>query len=230
MTPIEDVLLWAVAQKGKPYIFGAEARASDPNPRAFDCSELVQWACDRAGVTPAVPDGAYNQWRASKDHGLLMPVADAIRTRGACGWVGDGTGSGRGAITHVVFFLGDGTTVEARGHAWGVGTWPAAKRFDFAGLLPGIDYSPAPPPYPVPSTPPAEADMAVIVVPTGSGVPANEVDRNFLVGAYRTPLPQGPDGARQLAELEKIHGPQRFVSDLTWDLYKANAPLRTTDK
>lgn len=139
---IEDVLLHSLTQAGKRYIFGAEAQASDPNPTAFDCSELVEWSCARAGVTPRVPDGAYNQWRASKDARLFLPVDEGMRTRGALLWVGDGTGSGRDAITHVAWSLGDGTTIEARGSKWGVGTWPSAGRFNFAGFLPGIDYTP----------------------------------------------------------------------------------------
>jgi cell wall-associated NlpC family hydrolase len=134
---IEDVLLIALTQRGKPYIFGAEAKASDPNPKAFDCSELVEWSCGRAGVTPTMPDGAYNQWK----HCDAMPVTQGMRTRGALLFVGDGKGSGRNAITHVAWSLGDGTTVEARGRAWGVGCWPSVNRFDFAGLVPGIDYT-----------------------------------------------------------------------------------------
>lgn len=157
LVPVETVLLNALAMKGKPYVFGAEAKASDPSPSAFDCSELVEWSCGHAGV-PGIPDGAYNQWQLSKRRGLLMPVPQGVRTRGALLWAGDGTGTGRDAIVHVAWSLGDGTTIEARGKAWGVGSWPAARRFTFAGLLPGIDYTPAPPPFPIPDPP--EADMS----------------------------------------------------------------------
>jgi cell wall-associated NlpC family hydrolase len=31
-----------MSQVGKQYIFGAEANPNDPNPRDFDCSELVE--------------------------------------------------------------------------------------------------------------------------------------------------------------------------------------------
>lgn len=141
MPHIEDVLLWAIAQRGDRYIFGAEAQASDPNPDAFDCSELVEWACARAGVSPRVPDGAYNQWQHTKAHGKRLDLEDGITIRGALLFVGDGTGTGRNAITHVAWSLGDGTTIEARGAKWGVGTWPSTSRFDFAGLIPGVDYS-----------------------------------------------------------------------------------------
>lgn len=142
MVHIEDVLLWSLAQKGKPYIFGAEAKATDPNPSAFDCSELVEWSCARAGVTPRVPDGAYYQREHCRKSGMGIPLGQGLRTRGALLFVGDGTGVGRDAITHVAWSLGDGTTIEARGAKWGVGTWPSTNRFDFAALIPGVDYSP----------------------------------------------------------------------------------------
>lgn len=139
MPHIEDVLLWSLAQEGDRYLFGAEANIADADPDAFDCSELVQWSCARAGVIPTVPDGAYNQWQHTK--ALSIPVDAGIRRRGSLLFVGDGTGAGRDAITHVAWSLGDGTTIEARGSRWGVGTWPAASRFDFAALVPGVDYS-----------------------------------------------------------------------------------------
>lgn len=143
ITP-DDVLAQALAQDGDRYIFGTETSPLDPNPDAFDCSELVEWSCARAGVSPKVPDGAFYQWR----HARGVTVAQGIATRGALLFVGDGTGVGRDAITHVAFSLGDGTTIEARGRKWGVGTWAAPGRFSFAGLIPGVNYSAHPAPRP----------------------------------------------------------------------------------
>lgn len=40
----------AEAQVGKPYILGAEASPRDPDPPAFDCSELVEWLYARSGT------------------------------------------------------------------------------------------------------------------------------------------------------------------------------------
>lgn len=142
MPHIEDVLLFAIAQDGDRYLFGAEAKATDPNPGAFDCSELVEWSCARAGVSPQMPDGAYNQRQHCRNTGMGIPLGQGLRTRGALLFVGDGVGTGRDAITHVAWSLGDGTTIEARGKKWGVGTWPSTNRFDFAGLVPGVDYTP----------------------------------------------------------------------------------------
>lgn len=139
---IEDVLLWSLAQDGDKYVFGAEVPLAASDSDRWDCSELVEWSCGKAGVLPRVPDGAYYQWQHCNKSRLNIPVERGITTRGALLFVGDGTGVGRDAITHVAWSLGDGTTIEARGKAWGVGSWPSAGRFDFAGLLPGVDYSP----------------------------------------------------------------------------------------
>ena len=143
--PAESFVDVCLSQSGDKYVFGAEASPLDPNPSAFDCSELVEWASKRAGISPTVPDGAYNQWK----HCQALTVSHALTVRGALLFVGDGTGSGRNAIHHVAVSLGDGTTIEARGSKWGVGTWGASGRFDFAGAIPGVDYSGKPKPRPV---------------------------------------------------------------------------------
>jgi len=86
MTHIEDVLLWAIAQKGDRYVFGAEvaATAADATDATeWDCSELVEWSSRKAGVQPRVPDGAFNQWAACRQAGTMIGVVDGINTRGA---------------------------------------------------------------------------------------------------------------------------------------------------
>lgn len=138
--PVEDVLWWSTTQDGDRYVFGAEVPLSASDSDQWDCSELVEWSCGKAGVRPIVPDGAYYQWKHCRTAGKLIPVAEGIATRGALLFVGSGKGTGRNAITHVAWSLGDGTTIEARGTRWGVGSWPSAGRFDFAGLVPGIEY------------------------------------------------------------------------------------------
>lgn len=144
MTHIEDVLLFAIAQEGKPYILGAEADAADPDPPAFDCSELVQWACDRAEVAPVMPDGAYWQYRHCLLNGTLISVDAGIATRGALLFRENvSVPSKFDDVPHVALSAGDGMTVEARGRAWGVGSWGSPGRFQAAGLIPGVDYSPS---------------------------------------------------------------------------------------
>lgn len=151
MTGIEEILLFALTETGKEYEFGAEVAPSATGAAEWDCSELVEWACSKSGVT--MPDGAFNQWRRTVDKGTSCSVQDAMATRGALLFVGSGQGSGRKAITHVAFSLGDGTTIEARGEKWGVGSWSSANRFDFGGRIPGADYSGASKPITKPPLP-----------------------------------------------------------------------------
>lgn len=62
-----------LSQVGKRYIFGHEVELSDPDPLAFDCSELVQWLFWQLGFKD-VPDGSYNQYDYSKPVVERMPL------------------------------------------------------------------------------------------------------------------------------------------------------------
>lgn len=141
-----DTLVWLMQQQtGDRYIFGAEADLSDPDPSAFDCSELVQWACARCGVQPTMPDGSWIQWQHCRNHGTLISIEEAIRTKGALLFVfgSDPSGKNRPKSAHVAVSLGDGRTIEARGTRYGVGSWSVAGRgWTHAALIPGVDYSP----------------------------------------------------------------------------------------
>lgn len=174
---IEVALLFSIAQDGERYVFGTEVPGTTSD--RWDCSELVEVACRAAGIRPTVPDGAYYQWR----HCTPITVEKGIHTRGALLFVGDGTGVGRDAITHVAWSLGNGTTIEARGTAWGVGVWPTADRFDFAGLVPGASYG-QPAPFPIPA-PPIEEDKLVISIKWFKGEPSAPGDQTDLTAAYR---------------------------------------------
>jgi cell wall-associated NlpC family hydrolase len=137
-------LATALAQKGKPYLWGATAQISDPNPQAFDCSELVKWAAGRVGVP--IPDGANAQYVYVRDHGATMTVDQALHTPGALLFhfgheprdVGDNPSD-----SHVAISVGDGIhTIEARGHAYGTGIFEATGGrsgfFNYAGMIPGM--------------------------------------------------------------------------------------------
>lgn len=126
-----DFVTVCLTQAGDPYVFGAEASGSDPNPRAFDCSELIEWACARVGVK--FVDGSVNQINACARAGREIPLAQGIRTRGAVLFR-------RGNPNHIAVSLGDGRTIEARGRAYGVGSFQATGRFERAGLIPGLRY------------------------------------------------------------------------------------------
>ena len=129
----------ALSQSGKPYVWGSSASATDANPVSFDCSELTKWAAARSGVT--IPDGAAHQYVWLKEQGATMTVQQALQTPGALlfsfgGEPQPGLG-GEPAHAHVAISLGNGKTIEARGHAYGVGVFDAGDRFNYAGLIPG---------------------------------------------------------------------------------------------
>jgi cell wall-associated NlpC family hydrolase len=135
---VDDFIATVETQRGDRYVLGAETRFTDPNPRAFDCSELMEWGCGRIGI-PFV-DGAANQMRFCQQHGTLIPVEEGIRTFGALLFrVHAGGGGGHG--DHVVASLGNGHTFEARGRAYGVNEFTATGRaWTHAARIPGLDY------------------------------------------------------------------------------------------
>jgi cell wall-associated NlpC family hydrolase len=129
----------ALAQAGDPYVWGASANPADPNPKAFDCSELVRWAAQRAGVD--LPDGSWLQYLQLKQQGATIPVAQALQTPGALlfSFSHEPTpGGGRPSQAHVAISLGNGRTIEARGRSYGVGSFDAGNRFEYAAVVPGL--------------------------------------------------------------------------------------------
>ena len=141
--PVDAFVDLLLSQDGDRYIFGHEVRHSDSDPDAFDCSELIEWACARLGVTPRMPDGSWYQARHVRAHGLLIPVDQAIRTRGALlfRFSSSPFTGGRPASAHVAVSLGNGQTIEARSTRHGVGRFSAHGRgWTHAGLVPGLDY------------------------------------------------------------------------------------------
>lgn len=122
---VNDFVNLCLAQAGKTYIFGAEASPRDPSPRAFDCSELIEWALARIGVR--FPDGSSNQRAAMRK----ISVQQAINTRGALLW----------RQGHIGVSLGDGRTIEARNRVYGVNIGKASQiRWAEGGLVPGLSY------------------------------------------------------------------------------------------
>ena len=45
---------------------------------------------------------------------------------------------GEPPVAHVAISLGNGMTIEAKGHAYGVGVFSAGDRFNYAGMIPGM--------------------------------------------------------------------------------------------
>lgn len=125
---VDSFVSLCLQQAGKSYVFGAEASASEPNPRAFDCSELVEWACARVGVSPKFPDGTDAQEAHCRRNGTIISVQTAINTKGALLF----------QPGHVAVSLGDGSTIEAMNPSRGVTKGNANGRGWSAGAkIPG---------------------------------------------------------------------------------------------
>lgn len=99
----------ALAQVGKRYIFGYEVRLDDLDPKAFDCSELVQWLYAQCGYR--VPDGSYNQYPKT----VAVPKGAPLKVGDPYFFI-----DSRGKVYHVGVYIGNGQCVEARGKAYGV--------------------------------------------------------------------------------------------------------------
>ena len=156
MPTIEDVLLHSLAQAGDVYVFGAAVDFADPDPHEFDCSGLVQWSCDRAGVKPRLPHSSFLQARHCIANHTDTSVADGVATRGALLFkftegVDLMTITTRPATAHVAWSLGDGSTIEAASTKWGGGSFTSnveKRKWTHAARLPGVDYAVPPPPTP----------------------------------------------------------------------------------
>jgi cell wall-associated NlpC family hydrolase len=153
-TKVQEFLNTALAQSGDKYVWAAEAKANDPNPSKFDCSELVEWTSSRVGLK--IPDGAWAQYRHLEKQGTTMSVEEAIKTPGALlfSFSSDPL-TGKPKAAHVAISLGNGKTIEAKGSEYGVGSWDASeKRFSYAAVIPELA-GPATGTAPAPPTPQA---------------------------------------------------------------------------
>ncbi|MBB6173420.1 hypothetical protein HNR23_003480 [Nocardiopsis mwathae] len=96
----QAVVDWAMAQRGKPYVYGANG------PNAFDCSSLLQKAYESIGVS--IPRISQDQWtfgprvKEGEEQPGDFVFFDVTRA-------GEPPGPG-----HVAMVIGDGLMVEAR--------------------------------------------------------------------------------------------------------------------
>lgn len=116
----EKLVRFALAQVGDSYTWGGNG------PSAWDCSGLVQAACAAAGKPLAKPSAS--QWAACQKAGRTISVKTALGTRGALLFR-----IGQGEYNHVAISLGNGSTVEARGTAYGVDVFGNAAGQNWTG-------------------------------------------------------------------------------------------------
>jgi cell wall-associated NlpC family hydrolase len=120
-----------LSQSGDTYIFGAETNLADPDPSAFDCSELIEWACAQVGVY--MPDGSSAQIGYAQSKGQGLSVSAGIATYGAILY----------KPGHIAVSLGNGETIEAVGTGYGVRKMSATNRsfsWTAAARIPGMRY------------------------------------------------------------------------------------------
>ena len=162
----------ALAQVGDQYVFGAEVDVNDPNPTTWDCAELTKWAAHQAGAD--IPGSSFEQYLDLKSKGLLIPIEEAEHTPGALVFHFSSEpveGGGRPSEAHVALSLGDGRTVEAQSEEVGVITDDnIGGRFEYAALLPGVDYSGAGASAPMADLPAAAPDPGMGGVPDATGL------------------------------------------------------------
>ncbi|HET9874877.1 MAG TPA: C40 family peptidase [Mycobacterium sp.] len=96
--PIATVITFALAQLGKPYIYGAAG------PAAWDCSSLVQAGYTTIGVH--LPRTTYQQVNAG------TPIYDAARLRPGDLLFIPGTDGTPQAPDHVGMYLGNGLLIQ----------------------------------------------------------------------------------------------------------------------
>lgn len=92
----------AVAQTGKPYVFGAEG------PRAFDCSGLINYALRQAGVNDSRTTAAGYQARfaGSRVSRSELKPGDLLFI-----WYPNSRGIPRGTASHIEIYLGNGRSM-----------------------------------------------------------------------------------------------------------------------
>jgi hypothetical protein len=115
------VVAVALAQRGKPYVFGAAG------PDAFDCSGLVQWAFGRLGISAPRTAQAQYAWARPIPVSELRP-GDLV--------LFEQTYPSPDRITHVGIYIGGGRMVHAPAVGEAVRVEPLDSRYwraHFAG-------------------------------------------------------------------------------------------------
>lgn len=120
---------------GESYEWG-DKKPSRVDGDGFDCSGYVSWVLKECGLNP--PDGSYNQFNWCKGTGTLMPLEVARYTEGALVFRRDKVTK---QICHVGFTDGEGNTLEARGKAYGTGSFKWRGNWTDAAKIPGVDYT-----------------------------------------------------------------------------------------
>lgn len=159
--------------------------------QAFDCAQLTRRAAEAAGLK--LPSGANSQ--LTKGDWLLSGPIDTLpNTRVAFLYRLDAAGKAQ----HTGIYLGDGTVVDARGHASGV-VRNKLREYGWTDwrILAGQDAIYTGDPLPVPAAPP----KVDVVAPTASTKPTPE---RILAVTKGQPLQRGEDVRTLQQQLIKL--------------------------
>lgn len=97
-----SVVSAALAQVGKPYVWGAGG------PNSFDCSGLTSYAYAQVGYT--IPHQSQQQYNMVKNKGHLVYNISSLKAGDLVFW---GTGGSGSSIYHVGIYIGNGQYVHA---------------------------------------------------------------------------------------------------------------------
>jgi N-acetylmuramoyl-L-alanine amidase len=138
----------AMPHVGEKYVLGAFVAKNNQNSTGpWDCAEFVSWCIFQAAQILYGVDNHQNPATADAYTGYFQEDAnefgEKISVQNAAGTVGAVVlrYPRPGAMGHVVFSRGDGSTIEAMGTAYGVRTGELQGRhWDTGILVPGIHY------------------------------------------------------------------------------------------
>lgn len=142
---------------GERYVLGARAVLSNPDHRGpWDCAEFASWCAYQTygiifgtyGADPDTADAYSGKWYDDANRkGLTISVDEALGTAGA--FLLRKPNHHGIAIGHVAISRGNGSTVEAKSAASGVGIFGSAsgRTWTIGCVLPDVNYDRAPIPH-----------------------------------------------------------------------------------
>jgi N-acetylmuramoyl-L-alanine amidase len=144
----KDLLNLAATRLGETYVFGAHVPLQDKNWHGpWDCAEFVTWdVYQLTGViygcvnnAAKVPDPYTGGWAHDAETGRVLAVGRSIAAKTPGGILLRYRQGGH----HIVFSCGDGTTIEAKGAAYGVcrSNVGSLASWDYGIFIPHINYS-----------------------------------------------------------------------------------------
>lgn len=127
------VLKAAASQLGDPYVWGGTTPKSAGFPGAFDCSGLVIWSFQHAGIN--LPRVSSDQWFFTNSHTVTTTFADIDKTAVPGDLIffagGDGTLTNPG---HVAIYWGHGLMIAAPQTGENVQIQPIPSTIGFVGV------------------------------------------------------------------------------------------------